>query len=134
MATKKAAKHVLSAEGRQRIIDAQKARWAGKTAKKVTAKKKAKKAEPEVFPQVPGRNLVFDRPAVEAENQKQNAEQSITTDGMFDNRLNALDQRANANQDRYEDAESALIREMKYHELRAQEIRFYLQQRGYGFD
>ncbi len=128
MATKKAAKRVLSAEGRQRIIDAQKARWAGKTAKKVPARKKAKKAEPTLV------TRLFDKLSEADEPQKRSVEQSVTTDGVFENRLDALDQRANANQDRYEDAESALIREMKYHELRAQEIKFYLQQCGYSFD
>ena len=133
MATKKAAKRVLSAEGRQRIIDAQKARWAGKKAKKTPAKKKAKESEPTFVPQQYGQSIVFDKLAEAAENQKQVVEQSVAGGVNFE-KLIALDQRANANQNRYEDAESALIREMKYHELRAQEIKFYLQQCGYGFD
>jgi hypothetical protein len=123
-------KRVLSAEGRQRIIEAQKARWAAKPATKTPAKKKAKKAAkkqvkaapmpPEEFANMVG--SAFES-ATNTEESPESATRRLATELVVANeRIDTLDKSFSDAEDQIDDLAAVLLRERQYHQLRVEEL------------
>ena len=132
-------KRVLSAEGRQRIIEAQKARWAAKAAApkkaakpatKTPAKKKAKKAAkkqvkaapmpPEEFANMVG--SAFES-ATNTEESPESATRRLATELVVANeRIDTLDKSFSDAEDQIDDLAGVLLRERQYHQLRVEEL------------
>lgn len=122
-------KRVLSAEGRQRIIEAQKARWAAKAAApkkaakpatKAPAKKKAKKAAKKQVKAAPMKPEEF---VINTEETPEFATRRLATElAVANERIDQLDKSFSDEQDTVDDLADVLLRERQYHQLRVEEL------------